>query len=500
MPKPQMSVALAESTNARLHDHLVRSDGQEDLTFALWSPSWGKDRLTALVHTPVFPEPLDRQVHGNVSFNPAYFERVCALALREECGIAFLHSHPYPGWQAMSADDVRAENQMASAVDALVDLPLLGMTTGSDGTWSARLWEQVEKRHYQARWCHSVRVAGKALRVSFNEAFVPKPAFREQFKRTVAVWGKESHAHLARLRIGIVGLGSVGSIVAESLARMGVERFSLIDFDFVEEHNLDRLLGATLDDVGMLKVDLAERQIRKSATAQRVEVKTAAFSLAEQEGYRTALDCDVLFSCVDRPRARHILNHFAYAHLIPVIDGGVDPRFDRTGEFSGVDWQLQTVAPGRPCLACLDRYAATDVALEEDGLLDDPSYLKGLPCNHRLKRNENVFPFCANLASLEVIQLVALATGAGGIHDFGVQRYRYRPGLLETDTQRTCRPGCDCHSLEGKGDRYFSLLDRDLRAEAERAEAALRHTHGINALPQQRLRNGAQRGRTKTRC
>ena len=68
--------------------------------------------------------------------------------------------------------------------------------------------------------------------------------------------------------IGIIGLGSVGSMVAEALARMGMEKFVLIDFDKVEPHNLDRLVGATNDDIGSYKVDIAKRQINAVGTAQ----------------------------------------------------------------------------------------------------------------------------------------------------------------------------------------------------------------------------------------
>src|SRR5205823_7079019 len=107
-------------------------------------------------------------------------------------------------------------------------------------------------------------------------------------------------------------------------ARMGMERFVLIDFDETEEYNLDRLLGATAEDIGKLKVAVAGRQIQRSSTASRCLITEVPYSVAEDAGYAAALDCDVIFCCVDRPRARKILNHFAYAHLIPVIDGGID--------------------------------------------------------------------------------------------------------------------------------------------------------------------------------
>jgi molybdopterin/thiamine biosynthesis adenylyltransferase len=472
MHKQEFSVAISESLNSRLSQFLIRADKQEDLVFALWTPSSGVIRSTALLHTVIYPEEGERLIHGNVSFMPGYFERVCALAAKEGCGIAFMHSHPYPGWQGMSEDDVHAEQKIAGAVAAITGLPLVGMTIGSDGTWSARTWWQAERRRYIGQWCHSVRVVGLSLKVDINDALMPKPEYRDEFRRTVTVWGRQNHEVLARLRIGIVGLGSVGSIVAEILARMGMQRISLIDFDEVQPHNLDRLMGATSDDIGTLKVVVAKRQIEESATASAVDITLSPFSLAEEEGYRAALDCDVIFCCVDRPRARHILNHFAYGHLIPVVDGGIEVRFNEVGEFKGVDWQLQTVAPGRPCLQCLGAYKVSDVDLEASGKFDDPSYMKGLPKDHRYKNNENVFPFSTNLASLEVLQMIALVTGVAGICNFGVQRYRYWPGNLECDVEKICDLECDCLALEGAGDRHFKLFGRDIGAETARARQA----------------------------
>lgn len=475
MLEPQFgeySVALTEATNKVLLKHLIRTDRQEDLIFAQYTPSKGTRRATALVHTPMWPNEGDRQIHGNVSFNPQYFERTCHEAMKNGCGLVFIHSHPGSGWQGMSRDDVAAELKMAGAVLGLTDLPLIGMTTGSDGTWSARSWLPSGKREYRSRWCHSVRVIGEQLRPYFCDQLVSPPNFRETLKRTISVWGENNHAHLVRLRIGIVGLGSVGAMVAESLARMGFEHFVLIDFDEVQYHNLDRLVIADTHDVGSLKVNVAKQRIEKCATAEHVDVCAVPYSIAEEVGYRAALDCDVLFSCVDRPRARAVLNHIAYAHLIPVIDGGIAVRF-KSGYFNGVDWQLQTVGPDRICLDCLGAFQVDDVEIEKAGLLDDPSYLQNLPPEHRFKRNENIFPFAANLATLEVMQLIALVTGIGSITDFGVQRFRYSPGILDSQTGQCCSSVCYMPSLIARADRDFNLFGHDINAERARQRQQL---------------------------
>jgi molybdopterin/thiamine biosynthesis adenylyltransferase len=475
MPNPEFSVAMSNIADETLQRFLLRKDGQEDLTLCLWTPSRGAQRLTALLHTPVWPEAGDREVHGNVSFNSCYVERAAQLAIEQHCGLALLHSHPGPGWQSMSHDDVVAESKWAGAVESLTDLPFVGLTLGTDGVWSGRFWQHVANRNFREEWCRNVRTSGERLRAHFADRVVGRPAFLEMFKRTAVVWGNDNHATLARLRIGIVGLGSVGSLVAETLARMGMQFVVLIDFDEVQKHNLDRLVTATRKDLGRLKVDVTEERMRESSTAATIEIRKIPFSVVEEEGYRAALDCDVIFSCVDRPRARKILNHIAYAHLIPVIDGGIAVRF-KNGQFNGVDWQLQTVGPSRPCLECTGQFSSDDASTEEAGFLDDPSYLKGLPNDHSFKRNENVFLFSENLASLEVLQMVELCTGIGGIYDYGIQRFRSNIGTLEYDVERECNASCGMDALVAQGDRHFHLYGKDQGAEIAR----------------QRQRNGAK--------
>ena len=470
----RLSVAMSEAVNAQLLAHLLQwGEAQEDLTFALWAPSAGATRLTALLQTPVFPKDGDRDLHGNVAFHPHYAERAIKQAAAGGFGLAFLHSHPGPGWQGMSPDDIVAEQRrLAGAAATFTELPLVGLTCGIDGAWSARMWFHAGQRRYERRWCESVRVAGRRLASDFDDQQVPPPAYREEFKRTRTVWGEANHRRLARLRVGIVGLGSVGMSVAEILARSGVERFVLLDFDEVQRHNLDRLQGAENGrDVGSLKVEIARDLIRRAATAAAVDVRCVPSSIVEEDGYRAALDCDVLFSCVDRPRARSILNHIAYAHLIPVVDGGIAVRF-RDGAFRGAEWQAQTVGPSRPCLECLEAFQSGDVDTERNGKLDDPEYMQGLSDDHRLKRSENVYPFSVNLASMEMLQFIGLTAGLPQLNARGVQRFHLVAGVMESDEERRCRPGCDMESLVASGDKEYVLTGFDHTAANARGRQA----------------------------
>lgn len=449
------SALLSGELHQQLFTHLIREDEQEDLCFATYVPSTGVNRMTGILTSLIMPEDGDRNVHGNVGFMPQYLERVLKIAGERKEGIAFLHSHPADGWQGMSNDDITAETRLSPAVMAVTGLPLLGLTLGTDGAWSGRFWlkDGAEKRKYNRTWCDTVRVVDKQLSVTYYDEILPPSFDAGKQLRTISAWGSKTQEDLSRLRVGIVGLGSVGSIVTEILARTGIANFTLIDFDAVEEKNLDRLTNVFKEDIGRAKVLAVADGIRRSATAPNLQINCCEYSVCEKEGFQTALICDVLFSCVDRPWPRQVLNFIAYAHLIPVIDGGILVRTNkRNTAIIGADWKAQTVGYKRPCLECLGQYKSENASLEISGKLDDPDYIKGLNKSKFLDAHENVFVFSSHLASMEVLQMLSLFIAPSGIADVGQQLQHFVLGTLDVETEMHCHENCFFPTVAGKGD------------------------------------------------
>ena len=345
----EISVAMTAQDDRILGKHLHKERRQEDLAFAYWRPSRGARRFTAIITKVLLPREEDRSLHGNVSFKPEYLRRVLA-ELPDGCGIAFLHGHPVPGWQEMSHDDIVAErDRLAGPVAGRTGLPLLGMIRGTDGAWSARLWLRDAPHSYRRHWVRSARVIGATLNVTYNPAEPSAPTTDSQVA-TESVWGKAAQERLVRVSVGVVGLGSVGSLVAEALSRVGFQDLTYIDFDAIEPRNLDRTLGASRRDIGHSKVSIAARTSSQSATARRISLREVPCDILSPEGLSAALDCDVLVCCVDRPWPRHLLNSLAYSHLIPVIDGGIFAAVKPDGTPLHVTWRIHTVGPEHACM------------------------------------------------------------------------------------------------------------------------------------------------------
>lgn len=83
----------------------------------------------------------------------------------------------------------------------------------------------------------------------------------QQFHRTESLVGKEAQKQLNNSHVAVFGLGGVGSYVVEALARAGVGKLTLVDFDRVEISNINRQLFALHSTVGQNKAEVAKARV-----------------------------------------------------------------------------------------------------------------------------------------------------------------------------------------------------------------------------------------------
>lgn len=91
-----------------------------------------------------------------------------------------------------------------------------------------------------------------------------------QFERTRMLLGGEAMDRLRRARVAVFGLGGVGGMAVEALARSGVGALDLIDNDTVSLTNLNRQVIATRRTLGQYKTDAAAARVAELAPDCRV--------------------------------------------------------------------------------------------------------------------------------------------------------------------------------------------------------------------------------------
>ena len=316
----------------------------------------------------------------------------------------------------MSPDDHDTEGSVILPYIRETGLPLLGLTLGMDGTWSARFWHEPRRGTVRLAHCADVRRVGPRKTCS-DSAPTSYPPYtrRTVLKRTLDSWGLPAQERLARTQICVVGAGSVGSMVLESLARIGIERISIIDDDEVELHNLDRLAYADRWSVGLRKVDVAARYLRRIATASDFLVRAIPLSIRTERAYCLAADADLIISCVDNAEARDVLNHLSYTNCLPLIDGGVlvDSPEER---LVSAKWRVHLVGPDMQCMRCRGQYSSSEAADERQGLRRHGRYIDGAKPNGP-EPGQNTFAFCNLVAAEEIRMLGRYVVGESWWHE-----------------------------------------------------------------------------------
>lgn len=152
----------------------------------------------------------------------------------------------------------------------------------------------------------------------------------DRFSRTEMLIGNEGMDRLKNAKVAVFGLGGVGSFVCEGLARAGVGNLVLVDFDKVDESNINRQLIATTKTVGRHKVDVMRERI--------LEINPEANVETHREFYMDDCEIDIIteglsyaVDCVDTIMAKIAIICRCDELKVPVISSmGTGNKLDPT--------------------------------------------------------------------------------------------------------------------------------------------------------------------------
>jgi hypothetical protein len=384
----------------RIQDHLTSTDGDR-FAFAFTRPLGEgiNGPILEVLDVALIP---DRDVEHDGSgwcLGATALDRVHNQAMRSHTGLAEFHNHRL-GPPGFSATDEDALAPMASyVVDLLSGRPYVA------GVWAqnrlhAEWWRRDGDGALTRGPLDAVTAIGDQLRV-LNAAAVAE----ERITRQLPLLGRAGQGTVAGLRVAVVGAGGTGSQVLLNLAYLGFRSVVVLDDDTVETTNLNRLVTAGADDLGIAKTEVARRRLH--AIDPHIAI-TALPGLTLDGEHPELSEVDLIIGCLDHDGPRHRLNQIAIGTATPYLD--IATGVDDLSTPPAVGGRVILVRPGGPCLMCLGELDTAEVSrwskpAVQRRLDREHGYGAGVP-------NPSVVHLNALAASAAITELVAWISGS----------------------------------------------------------------------------------------
>jgi molybdopterin/thiamine biosynthesis adenylyltransferase len=142
-----------------------------------------------------------------------------------------------------------------------------------------------------------------------------------RYQRNQEMISTRQQLTLFRSKVAVIGCGGLGGYIIEELARLGVGNIIAVDPDVFAEHNLNRQLFCTLDQLGKKKVAAAAQRVKEINPAVNLQQKAEEFG--NENGQRLLQGVDVAADALDSIPARLNLSRTCKASGIPLVHGAI---------------------------------------------------------------------------------------------------------------------------------------------------------------------------------
>jgi molybdopterin/thiamine biosynthesis adenylyltransferase len=144
------------------------------------------------------------------------------------------------------------------------------------------------------------------------------PARYQRNRKTISV---KDQARLFHSHVGVIGCGGLGGYIIEELTRIGVGRITGLDPDVFEEHNLNRQLYSTPDNLGKPKVEAAAERVKHKNPAVTFVARKVAFS--KLNGFDLLQGVDLIVDALDNIQVRLDLAEVSAELDVPLVHGAI---------------------------------------------------------------------------------------------------------------------------------------------------------------------------------
>ena len=366
--KPHRLV-LPAGLKAQLDQHLFPGDDDEH----------GAVILAGVAETPREVRLLAREVHlakdgrdympgkrGYRMLRAEYITHQVLHARDERLVYLAVHNHGGTNRVGFSSDDLRSHERGYPALLKIVRGMPVGALVFAKNAVAGDIWMPDGSRAPLV----GATIVGPHRQLLAPAPSNPSPNSDPRYDRQVRMFGDRGQDILARAKVAIIGLGGVGSLIAEMVGRLGVGEFVLVDPDRAEWTNLPRLVGARRWDVAprwltesappwlrplarslsRRKTSLAKRNIRRANP--RARVRTIASDVVAPDVATQLVDCDFIFLAADTARARNVFNAMVHQYLIPGVQVGAKVVPGSAGNVADVYGVARLVTPDSGCLQC----------------------------------------------------------------------------------------------------------------------------------------------------
>lgn len=337
-----------------------------------WHYEWGiigtikKVSDTSFLVTEVFDPNRRGDIDcskGGLCFSPNYIRRAQLYGKKNKAdGLIFFHTHPFSEDSVSFSpyDDAEEPRLMENLRDVWFSSEHIGVVIGKNAV-AARAYLKDQTI------CpiSEVFVVGRTLKVIASDGQVQISAAPEHiFDRSEAITKRGALAILSKMRIAVIGAGGTGSLMVELLKRAGCKNIILIDDDYVDETNLNRLLHATVQDVKEKRKKVHISAYANYLTGMGCSVEAIDGNITDNGSIQEYLkEADMLVGCIDKDAPRCILNKIAIESCIPYIDLGTEIGA-KENTLQSLDVRVTYVYPGGPCLECRGLIDHDNIRLE----------------------------------------------------------------------------------------------------------------------------------------